>query len=147
MKKIVNLIKNLFNPVQTRRELTRARNNHGRFDLIEEALVQMINDKIYLEPGFSMSQLSQKTGVPYHQLTSYFNLYVGVTFNDWKNDLRIEYILDQLHQGRAKSLTLETIAREAGYLSRSNFVNSFVKKMNMCPSDYVNFLIKQKNAK
>ena len=146
MKKLIRFIKNLFNPVEHRREYTRSDDRFQRFLLIEEELQEAINDKIYLQPGFGMSQLSVQVGIPYHHLTAYFNLYLGITFNDWKNNLRIEYILEQFDQGRNRKLTLETLAREAGYLSRSNFINSFKKKLGINPSQYVNLLIYQKNV-
>ena len=146
MKKLTTFIKNLFYPVKARQESARLSRNLSRYDLIEEEVIKVINNRIYLQPGFGLNHLSQETGVPYYHLTVYFNYYLGTTFNEWKNNLRIEYIIDHFVQGRARNLTLETLAREAGYLSRSNFVNAFTKKTGMNPSKYLNFLIKQKNA-
>ena len=147
MKKLTAFIKNLFYPTKARAEATRLTRNLTKYNLIEDEIMAAIEARAHLRPGFGMSQLSQETGVPYHHLTNYFNYYLGITFNDWKNNLRIEYIIDQFVQGRTRNLTLETLAREAGYLSRSNFVNAFVKKTGMYPSKYVNFLINQKNVK
>jgi AraC-like DNA-binding protein len=147
MKKLTTFIKNLFYPTKARAESTRLTRNLTKYNLIEDEIMQVIAAGIYLKPGFGMSQLSQETRVPYHHLTAYFNYYLGITFNDWKNNLRIEYILEQFDQGRNRKLTLETLAREAGFLSRSNFVDSFKKKMGMNPSQYINVLIYQKNAK
>lgn len=147
MKKLTAFIKNLFYPTKARAEATRLTRNLTKYNLIEEEIIAAIEGRAYLKPGFGMSQLSLETRVPYHHLTNYFNNYLGVTFNDWRNNLRIEYIVDQFKLGRTKNLTLETIAREAGYLSRSNFTGAFVKKMGINPSKYVNLLIKEKNVK
>jgi AraC-like DNA-binding protein len=146
MKKLTTFIKNLFYPVKARQEAARLTRNLSRYDLIEEEVIKVINDRIHLQPGFSLNHLSQETGVPYHQLTVYFNYYLGISFNDWKNNLRVDYVIEQFAQGRTRNFTLETLAREAGYLSRSNFVNAFVKKTGMNPSKYLNFLIKQRNV-
>ena len=146
MKKLIWFIKNLFHPGRIRKEYIRSEKRFEKFMLIDEEIQAAIDDKIYLQQGFGLSQLSSQVGVPYHQLTLYFNLYLGTSFNDWKNNLRIEYILEQFHQGRNRKLTLETLAREAGFLSRSNFLNAFVKKTGMNPSMYINLLTKQNNA-
>jgi AraC-like DNA-binding protein len=147
MKKLTTFIKNLFYPTKARAEATRLTRNLTKYNLIEDEILEAIRSQIYLEAGFNLTHLATKTGVPYHHLTAYFNYYLGITFNDWKNNLRIEYILEQFDQGRNRRLTLETLAREAGFLSRSNFVDSFKKKMGMNPSQYVNVLIYQKNVK
>jgi len=147
MKKLTAFIKNLFYPTKARAEATRLTRNLTKYNLIEDEIIAAIEARAHLKPGFGMSQLSQETGVPYHHLTAYFNYYLGITFNDWKNNLRIEYIIDQFVQGRTQYLTMETLAREAGFLSRSNFVDSFKKKMGMNPSHYLNLLIKEKNVK
>lgn len=146
MKKLTAFIKNLFYPAKARAEATRLTSNLTKYDLIEEEIILAIEVRAYLKPGFGMSQLSMETGVPYHHLTNYFNNYMGVTFNDWRNNLRIEYIVEQFKLGRTKNLTLDAIAREAGYLSRSNFINAFAKKTGMNPSKYLNLLINQNNV-
>lgn len=146
MKKLTAFIKNLFYPAKARSEATRLTSNLTKYDLIEEEIILAIEVRAYLKPGFGMSQLSMETGVPYHHLTNYFNNYMGVTFNDWRNNLRIEYIVEQFKLGRTKNLTLDAIAREAGYLSRSNFINAFAKKTGMNPSKYLNLLINQNNV-
>ena len=91
----------------------------------------------FIQPGFSLSTLSNDTKLPYHLLTSYFNNYLGVSFNDWKNGLRIEYAIDNIKQGKARHYTLETIARDCGFLSRSNFHQAFRKKMHIMPSEFI----------
>ena len=112
--------------------------------VIAEKLKIYFASKPYLKPGFTLSVITKDTNIPYHQLTNYFNNYLGINFNDWKNNARIEFALDLLNNGRAKSLTLESIGYSCGFLSRSNFVNSFRKKVGMTPSEYVRNLPKEK---
>ncbi len=100
-------------------------------------LNEYFQGKSYLKPGFNLSVITKETQIPYHKLTNYFTMYLGVNFNDWKNDIRIAHAVDLIDHGRAKNLTLESIAYSCGYLSRSNFVNAFRKKMGMTPSEYV----------
>ena len=107
------------------------------FKEIAYQLNEYFQGKSYLKPGFNLSVITKETQIPYHKLTNYFTMYLGVNFNDWKNDIRIAHAVDLIDHGRAKNLTLESIAYSCGYLSRSNFVNAFRKKMGMTPSEYV----------
>lgn len=105
--------------------------------VISNKLVAYFNDKPFLQPGFTLSSISRDTEIPYHQLTIYFNNYLGKNFNDWKNDARIEHAMNLISQGQAQNLTLESIAYSCGFLSRSNFINSFKKKAGLNPSEYL----------
>jgi AraC-like DNA-binding protein len=110
------------------------------FKLVAEKLEIYFQSKPYLQPGFNLSTITGQTDLPYHKITSYFSVYLGINFNDWKNNARVDYAVDLINSGRAKNLTLESIASSCGFLSRSNFVNAFKKKMQMTPSEYVKAL-------
>ena len=110
------------------------------FKLVAEKLEIYFQSKPYLQPGFNLSTITSQTDLPYHKITSYFSVYLGINFNDWKNNARVDYAVDLINSGRAKNLTLESIASSCGFLSRSNFVNAFKKKMQMTPSEYVKSL-------
>ena len=110
------------------------------FKLVAEKLEIYFQSKPYLQPGFNLSTITSQTDLPYHKITSYFSGYLGINFNDWKNNARVDYAVDLINSGRAKNLTLESIASSCGFLSRSNFVNAFKKKMQMTPSQYVKSL-------
>lgn len=105
--------------------------------IISRKLADYFGSKPYLQPGFTLSIITQETNIPYHQLTSYYNNYLGINFNDWKNNARIDHAMDLIKNGRAKNLTLESIAYSCGFLSRSNFVNSFRKKTGLTPSEFL----------
>jgi AraC-like DNA-binding protein len=113
------------------------------FKIVADKLEIYFQSKPYLQPGFNLSTITSQTDLPYHKITSYFSVYLGINFNDWKNNARVEYAVDLINSGRAKNLTLESIASSCGFLSRSNFVNAFKKKMNMTPSEYVRTLPNQ----
>jgi AraC-like DNA-binding protein len=104
---------------------------------ISRKLAEYFGSKPFLQPGFTLSIITQETNIPYHQLTTYYNNYLGINFNDWKNNARIDHALDLIKNGRAKNLTLESIAYSCGFLSRSNFVNSFRKKTGLTPSEFL----------
>jgi len=111
--------------------------NPSNFIQIAEKLALYFFGKPYLQPGFSLSTITNETDIPYHKVTSYFTVYLGVPFNDWKNDKRIEHAIELIKEGQAKNQTIESISYSCGFLSRSNFVNSFKKKTGLTPSEYI----------
>lgn len=90
-----------------------------------------------IRPGFNLSQMALELNIPKHQLTYFFNDHLHTTFNDWKNEIRIEYSISLLKSGQATHHTLESISISAGFLSRSNYINAFKKSRGETPSSYI----------
>jgi len=106
-------------------------------DAIERQLEEYLQTKPFLKPGFSLYQFAEETKLPSHQLSYYLKVRFNQNFNDFKNQLRIEYAIEQLDLGMAKSHTLETISQNCGFRSRTNFVDAFKKVTGKTPSDYL----------
>jgi AraC-like DNA-binding protein len=78
-------------------------------------------------PGLTIRQLAIELDIPLAKLTSHFKYVSKETFNTWKNRRRIEYAIKEINEGYLKKSTLEELAKESGYLSRSNFNQNFQK--------------------
>lgn len=113
-----------------------------RFLEIDEIIRAYMQEKPYLSQGFTLTNISQQTGVPAHQLSSYFNEFVKSPFNDWKNKLRIEFVVSEINEGKLEFLTIEGLATSSGFASRSNFNKAFFTIMNQTPSEYIKGLKK-----
>jgi AraC-like DNA-binding protein len=124
-------------PKKTNKKMCTTVLKSSKYACISETLDEYCEAHPFIKPGFNLSTIANDTNIPYYVLTSYFNNYLGVPFNEWKNGLRIDYAVNKIKQGEAKNYTLETIARQCGFLSRSNFYNSFYKRMNVKPSEYI----------
>lgn len=115
------------------------------FEISEEKL-QLLHDKIemyrltkpYLNPDFSLSVMSANTDIPVHHLSYYFNEHLNINFNTWKNDHKINYVIEQIEKGNNELLTLDALAKQAGFVSRTTFLNAFKQKTGLTPSEYLN---------
>jgi AraC-like DNA-binding protein len=116
--------------------------SNERFLEIEQLIQGYLNEQPYLSQGFSLTNISQQTGLPTHQLSAYFNEYLHTPFNDWKNKLRIDYIVSEIKSGKLEILTIEGLATSSGFASRSNFNKAFFTNMNLTPSEYIKSLKK-----
>lgn len=111
-----------------------------RLEEIGHQIAKYCQDEPYLRSRFSLSMISEETKIPYYQLSYYFNNHLGVSFNDWKNELRVKHIITLIHSGKAQQNTLEALAHSSGFLSRSNFVKAFKYNTGKTPSEYLKSL-------
>lgn len=111
--------------------------NEEKINEISEALKIITKTDDYLANDFSLSKLASETNVPYHVLTVYFSKFLKVSFPEWKNRQRIEFVKTKLKEGAANNLTLESIGQMAGFNSRGAFIKVFKKYMGETPSEYL----------
>lgn len=103
----------------------------------EQLLKAYLEEQPYLSKGFTISYITKHTSIPAHQLSIYFNDYLKIGFNDWKNKLRIDYAVSEIKARKLNRFTIETIALASGFSSRSNFNNAFISIMNQTPSEFL----------
>lgn len=95
----------------------------------------MENEKAFRQQGFTIQNLSNLTGIPVYQLSPLINRYFNMNFTTWINRYRVEYFIE--HAKENKNMTLEALARDAGFTSRSTFISAFKKEKGMTPSEYL----------
>ena len=119
------------------------------FEISEEKL-ELLQDKTetysltkpYLNPEFSLSVMSANTDIPVHHLSYYFNEHLNINFNTWKNDLKINFVIEQIEKGNNELLTLDALAKQAGFVSRTTFLSAFKQKVGLTPTEFLNSLQK-----
>jgi AraC-like DNA-binding protein len=111
-----------------------------KLNLLSLKINRYIESKPYLNPDFNLTVMSTDTDIPVHHLSYYFNEYLEVSFNTWKNDLKIDHVIYLIRNGSGEILTLDALAKQAGFGSRTSFFNSFKLKMGVTPSEYLNRL-------
>ncbi|MEO0341589.1 MAG: helix-turn-helix domain-containing protein, partial [Bacteroidota bacterium] len=77
----------------------------------------MVEEKPYLDPDLTLSQLAKKTGLPTNQLSHVINSGFGKNFNDFVNSYRVEEIKRRLEAGEQKSKSFLGIALDCGHRS------------------------------
>jgi AraC-like DNA-binding protein len=91
----------------------------------------------FVQKDFSLSQMSFDLKIPERFLSNYFNKELEKTFGEWKNDLRIEFACQLINEGNAKRITIEAISTDAGFVSRSKFIDAFKARKGVTPSAYI----------
>ena len=91
----------------------------------------------FIKQGFSISQMSFDLKISERVLSNYFNKVLSKTFGEWKNDQRINYVCQIIEQGKAKDITIEAISINAGFESRSKFIDAYKERKGVTPSAYI----------
>ena len=104
-------------------------------DMIKEYFEQ---EKPFLRKDLSINHVSVALNIPSRELSFIINNHFGQRFNDFLNKYRIEYITKKINRTYLSNFTMEAIANEAGFASKSSFNLAF-KKFNLCtPTEYLN---------
>jgi len=133
--------KSLVDVIKLNEEITKVAKtpevSNARLKQVDKLVEDHTFEKLYLVPGYALSDLVKNISIPEHVLTYYFNNYKGITFLKWKNKLRIEEAIKLLKSGEADTNTLESVGKACGYKSRSNFIQAFKSQTGESPSAYL----------
>ena len=94
--------------------------------------------KPYLSEVCSIQTLSEQTEIPIHQLSNLINCNLQKTFPEYINEYRIRTAKVLLLSIKSETTTIETIAFECGFGSKSAFHRAFKKfSNNLTPSEFL----------
>lgn len=92
--------------------------------------------KPYMDQNFRMQDMVADTGIPRHHLSALINTVYKKNFNGLINEYRVKYIKENFHSKQWSNLSLEGIGKEAGFKSRTTFLDAFKKETGMTPSTF-----------
>lgn len=105
-------------------------------------LTEWTNQKKYCQQNLTIVILAKEIGTNQKYLSRYFNETCNLSFRDWLNDLRMQEAKKILLDN--SNITVESIASECGFTSRTHFHTLFVKMFGMTPSQYrINNLVEE----
>ncbi len=98
----------------------------------------------YLINNLSISQVSVILNIPVRDLSYIINNHYELRFNDFLNQYRIKHIVDNVIENSLDKYTIESIAKQAGFSSKTSFYRAF-QKIHQCTP--VEFFQKQSSLK
>lgn len=99
----------------------------------------IIKQEAFKDANLNLVQVARKLSVSAHQLSALFNDIYGLSFVDFVNRQRVLHIQQQMVAKDAMHhYTIEALARNCGFASRSAFYNAFKKITGTSPAQYRN---------
>jgi len=95
---------------------------------------QVKAEKLYKVSRLTLNQLSELTGLQQRDISRAINLNAHKSFNEYINDLRVDYVCNILQSDTQHSIT--DLAYEAGFSSKAVFNRAFKQITGMTPSHY-----------
>lgn len=108
------------------------------FDEILQKLEKFEQNKGFRKKGLTQSQLAKKFETNTTYLSQVINEYKKKNFNTYLNELRINYITQELyHNPKYLEYTIEGLAEDCGVSSRQNFSELFNEINGLRPTDFI----------
>lgn len=98
--------------------------------------VLMSEKKIYQEQDLRLSSLAQQMNLTENELSQLINDNLKSSFNDFVNQHRVDHAKKLLLDPGFAHLSIEGIAYESGFRSRTSFYNSFKSIVGTTPREY-----------
>jgi AraC-like DNA-binding protein len=97
-----------------------------------------IDTQIYLQHDLSISQLAKVIGTNRLYLSQYFSG-IGITYNTYINDLRINHFIDLYNEAAAakRPFTAQQLAHDSGYRSYSTFGLAFKQRTGQTVTEWM----------
>lgn len=103
-----------------------------------EIEVQMLEQEVYKVISFNLTDFAKILNIAPQKLSSILNNVYRSNFVDFINSYRINSIKKQMSDPFAmQHYTLEALARNAGFASRSAFYSCFKKQVGVSPTEYL----------
>lgn len=100
-------------------------------------LALMETDRVWAEPGLTIGLLSEKVGLPEHQLRNLINKGMGYrNFASFLNGYRLTYAKSVLSDPKQARLPVLTIAMDAGFGSLAPFNRAFKAAEGVTPTAF-----------
>lgn len=102
----------------------------------DKLLHYMENQRPYLRKSLTLKMLAKELGIPTNHLSQLLNEQLQQNFFDFVNQYRINAAREKISNRDYAHYTIESIALDVGFRSRSTFYDVFRKQVGMTPSEY-----------
>lgn len=112
--------------------------NKNSYNEMTSEISRVIREKqLYKQFDFNLQLLSDELNSNSSYISQTINHGLGIRFNDYINQFRVEEAKRQLRSSENKHLTIEAISELCGFKSKSTFFRAFKKETGLTPKQFV----------
>ena len=104
---------------------------------LERIIAYLETEKPYVQVNFSLHDLSQALNIPHIRVTASFNKELNTSFPSYRNKLRLAHAISLLRAGAHLTTSIEGIAEQSGFKSKSIFYAAFKEEYGVTPTDWM----------
>ncbi len=109
-----------------------------KIDKVLKGLKRLEDQAYFLNVDCNLRGMAKKVKTNTTYLSKIIKMHKEKSFNDYINDLRIDYVLKRLKDDKKfRSFSIKSIAAEIGYKSDNSFTKHFKAKTGLNPSYYI----------
>jgi AraC-like DNA-binding protein len=97
---------------------------------------KMEQNNYYLNPDLTIHDFAKEIQMSPRLISSFINGYIGVNFNEWVNNYRVDNALEIIKSDEKNLFSIEGIGNDVGFKSRSAMYAAFKKKLGNSPGHY-----------
>lgn len=115
--------------------------NEQKQEIIKQIENFMATESPFLRSEFSLIEMAEKLDFNRSYISQVINEHYRCNFNSFINDYRIKEARKKLSDPSNTKITIEAIAHEVGFKSKTSFNNAFKKFTGVTPSFYLKSII------
>ena len=104
---------------------------------LDRILEYIKSEKPFLNFDFSIHDISGTLKLPQIRVSNSFNNQLKIPFPSYRNMCRIEHFLNLYENNTFPNYSIEGLARESGFQTKSSFYSAFKSVHNMTPMEYI----------
>jgi AraC-like DNA-binding protein len=132
-------VSNQSTPADAQKRVVSSGIKEEKKDDIQNRLVLLMEEKkLYRDNLVSLSRVARQTGEPAYIVSQVINERMGASFFEWIAKYRVDEAKKLLTGPSGKNLTIEQVAEEVGYNSKSAFNKVFKKLTGKTPAEFRN---------
>jgi AraC-like DNA-binding protein len=131
--KSVDILSTVAEPLNSERPKANIEN-----EVCEKMKNLMEVNKYYLNQNLTLHEFSKDTQISARTISGCINQRLGLNFNEWINNYRVDRALEIMRDPKNNHLSIEGIGIDSGFKSRSAMYTAFKKKTGQTPGNFRN---------
>ena len=103
---------------------------------VNKKLEALKESKLYLKQNFNLTECARELEMPSHHISYFLKQQYELSFAAYKNSLRMDHAKKLIKDGYLENNTIEALAHESGFTSRTSFSKTFKTLVEVSPSEY-----------
>lgn len=113
----------------------RSKMKDAELENIQTKVSKLMDEKVFLDPELSLSNLADSLEIPKYNLSQFFNIAYKCNFKEYINKLRCEHAIKHILDQKTEDHIIN-IAYSSGFNSKTSFYRAFNKIYKCTPLEY-----------